>query len=73
MICILKSQKQIDLKELKLFLVLGDKIEAPKPIHIAAEPGTETHPNKFIPKKESELIIFGESSDQIKIQLGKML
>jgi GTP pyrophosphokinase len=65
------AKKQIDLKELKLFLVLGDKIEAPKPIHVAPEPGQETNPNKFVPKKESELIIFGESSDQIKYSLGK--
>lgn len=65
------AKKQIELKELKLFLVLGDKIEAPKPIHIAPEPGHDTNPNKFIPKKESELIIFGESSDQIKYSLGK--
>jgi GTP pyrophosphokinase len=65
------SKKQIDLKELKLFLVLGDKIEAPKPIHVAPEPGQETNTSKFVPKKESELIIFGESSDQIKYSLGK--
>jgi GTP pyrophosphokinase len=65
------AKKQIELKELKSFLVLGDKIEAPKPIHIVPEPGQDTHSNKFIPKKESELIIFGESSDQIKYSLGK--
>lgn len=65
------AKKQFDLKELKLFLVSGDKIEAPKPIHITPEPDQDTHRNKFIPKKESELIIFGESSDQIKYSLGK--
>jgi GTP pyrophosphokinase len=65
------AKKQIDLKELKLFLVLGDKIEAPKPIHIIPDPKNDTHPNKYIPKKDSELIIFGESSDQIKYSLGK--
>jgi guanosine-3',5'-bis(diphosphate) 3'-pyrophosphohydrolase len=62
--------KNIDLKELKEFKVLGDKIEAPKPIKI--------HQDKidFIPqqqatgKKDAELIIFGESSDKIVYHLA---
>ena len=52
-------------------MVLGDKIEAPKPIHVATEPSLDVNHHKFVPKKESELIIFGESSDQIKYSLGK--
>ncbi len=64
------ATKNIDLKELKLFQVLGDKIEAPKPELVQIEhPDTQTL--KQIPKKDSELIIFGESSDQIKYTLAK--
>jgi len=66
------AKKQLDLKELKLFQVIGDKIEAPKPIVVPPEmvPG-DTNTPKPLPKKESELIIFGESSDRIKYTLGK--
>lgn len=65
------ATKTIDLKELKLFQVLGDKIEAPKPIVIPVEHNHESHPTKPIPKKDSELIIFGQSSDQIQYNLAK--
>jgi len=65
------AKKQIDLKELKLFQVIGDKIEAPKPIATPASINTDPNSSKIAPKKESELIIFGESSDQIKYSLGK--
>jgi GTP diphosphokinase / guanosine-3',5'-bis(diphosphate) 3'-diphosphatase len=63
--------KNIDLKDLKDFKVLGDKIEAPKPLRIATEkpefvPG-QTNNNS---KKETELIIFGESSDKIVYNLA---
>jgi GTP pyrophosphokinase len=59
--------KTIDLKELKEFKVLGDKIEAPKPVRIL-EPKPEYHP--AITKKDTELIIFGESSDRIVYNLA---
>lgn len=65
------ATKNIDLKELKLFQVIGDKIEPPKPIQIIPEVGTENITQKPLPKKDSELIIFGESSDQIKYNLAK--
>ena len=66
------ATKSIDLKELKLFQVIGDKIEAPKPVQEKAETITEYQPGaKTYSKKESELIIFGESSDQIKYTLAK--
>lgn len=65
------STKNIDLKELKLFQVLGDKIEAPKPVIIPSEHAAEHNHQRQIPKKESELIIFGQSSDQIKYTLAK--
>ena len=65
------ATKNIDLKELKLFQVLGDKIEAPKPIMVPVEHIHDPNTQKQYPKKESELIIFGQSSDQIKYTLAK--
>src|SRR5829696_737198 len=59
--------KNIDLKELKEFKVIGDKMEAPKPLRII-EPKPEYHP--AITKKDTELIIFGESSDRIVYNLA---
>jgi GTP diphosphokinase / guanosine-3',5'-bis(diphosphate) 3'-diphosphatase len=63
------ATKTIDLKELKEFHVLGDKIELPKPKTITTEFVAE--PQKQFTKKESELIIFGESSDKIMYNLAK--
>src|SRR6188474_2291427 len=60
--------KNIDLKELKEFKVYGDKIEAPKPVRIH-EVKLEGLQHSF-PKKEAELIIFGESSDKIVYNLA---
>lgn len=65
--------KSIDLKELKEFNVLGDKLEAPKPqpkpvTEVKAEAEVKQSPSS---KKESELIIFGESSDKIMYSLAK--
>ena len=65
------ATKNIDLKELKLFQVIGEKIEAPKPVNLPSENIQETNTNKQLPKKDSELIIFGEKSDKIKYSLGK--
>ncbi len=65
------ATKNIDLKELKLFQVIGDKIEAPKPVMVPNEQSQEGQSIKQTPKKDSELIIFGESSDQIKYTLAK--
>jgi guanosine-3',5'-bis(diphosphate) 3'-pyrophosphohydrolase len=64
------SIKALDLKELKEFNLIGDKLELPKP---APKP-VETLPEVVTPhysKKESELIIFGESSDKIMYNLAK--
>ncbi len=59
----------IDLKELKDFNVLGDKLEAPKPqrplVDIKVESGSHE-----LQKKDAELIIFGESSDRIMYNLA---
>jgi GTP diphosphokinase / guanosine-3',5'-bis(diphosphate) 3'-diphosphatase len=60
--------KSIDLKELKEFQVLGDRIEAPKPIRPAID--LRNDPGNVPSKKETELIIFGESSDKIVYNLA---
>lgn len=64
--------KNIDLKELKQFTVLGDKLEAPRPAP-AKQPEhiSEDHVKHQLPsKKDAELIIFGESSDKIAYKLA---
>ncbi|MDQ6813660.1 MAG: RelA/SpoT family protein [Bacteroidota bacterium] len=61
--------KMIDLKELKEFQVLGDRLEPPKPQKPVQETTIETTPHYS--KKDSELIIFGESSDKIMYTLAK--
>ena len=63
--------KAIDLKELKEFNIIGDKLELPKPVKPIPQ---ETHfdiPAPVYSKKDSELIIFGESSDKIMYTLAK--
>src|SRR3954468_940975 len=52
--------RNLDLKEIKDFQLFGDRIEQPKPK--LPEPKAET---TALPKKDAELIIFGESSDRI--------
>ncbi len=61
--------KKIDLRELKEFNLLGDKLEAPKPVKTEVKP--ETEHKSPIAKKDSELVIFGESSDKIMYTLAK--
>lgn len=66
------SIKKIDLKELKEFTVHGDKLVPPKPVK-PVEPKPEFDPSKQagnLPKKDTELIIFGESSDKIMYTLA---
>jgi guanosine-3',5'-bis(diphosphate) 3'-pyrophosphohydrolase len=63
--------KQFDLKELKDFHILGDRLEAPKPVKPAAEAKVETEHKSTTSKKDSELIIFGESGDKIMYNLAK--
>jgi GTP pyrophosphokinase len=64
--------KNIDLKELKDFKVFGDKIEAPKPVkvHEVKVDGLPHHHHHPLGKKDTELIIFGESSDKIVYNLA---
>ncbi len=59
--------KQIDLKELSEFQVLGDRLEPPKPTRTIVEIKESV---SHAPKKEAELIIFGESSDKIVYHLA---
>lgn len=60
--------KTNELKELKEFKLLGDKLEMPKP---KLEPKPEYEPKPAASKKDSELIIFGESSDKIMYSLAR--
>lgn len=64
--------KAIDLKELKHFVVNGERLELPKPAAIENQE-KESPPDisKQLPRKnEAELIIFGESSDKIAYKLA---
>jgi GTP diphosphokinase / guanosine-3',5'-bis(diphosphate) 3'-diphosphatase len=62
--------KNIDLKDLKDFKILGDKIEAPRPLKLHPDK-PEYNPNQPAgPRKDAELIIFGESSDKIVYNLA---
>ncbi len=62
--------KKIDLKELKEFTVAGEKLMPPKPIKVIVEEKPISETKKTLPKKDTELIIFGESSDQIMYSLA---
>ena len=65
------ATKAIDLRELKEFQVLGDRLEIPKPKPVIHEIATDTTQNRHLNRKDSELIIFGESSDKIMYTLAK--
>lgn len=64
--------KTIDLKDLRSFKVIGDKIEAPKPIKqpVVAADKPDIIPHHLLPKKDTELIIFGERSDKVVYNLA---
>lgn len=61
--------KSIDLKDLKEFKVMGDKLEIPKPERILPEIKPAADLNN-LQRKDAELIIFGESSDKIMYNLA---
>ncbi len=65
------ATKLIDLREIKEATLYGDRIELPKPKPVQIEPVADTATPKNVSKKDSELIIFGESSDKIMYQLAK--
>lgn len=63
--------KNIDLKEIKEFKVIGDKIEAPRPVKTVQEFKQDITPfQQSGGRKDAELIIFGESSDKIVYNLA---
>jgi GTP pyrophosphokinase len=66
------SIKELDLKDLKTFKLIGDRIEAPRPVKpvpvVADKP--EIIPYHQLPKKDTELIIFGERSDKVVYNLA---
>ncbi len=64
------AKKEIDLKELKDFHVIGDRLEQPRPHKPEPEIKTETEVAKPVAKKDAELIIFGESGDRIMYTLA---
>lgn len=64
--------KNIDLKEIKEFKVVGDKIEAPRPVKTVQDFKQDISPyqHSAAGRKDAELIIFGESSDRIVYNLA---
>jgi GTP diphosphokinase / guanosine-3',5'-bis(diphosphate) 3'-diphosphatase len=62
--------RNIDLKELKEFQVLGDRLEPPKPVKPAIDTRQGETNAPAGPRKDTELIIFGESSDRIVYTLA---
>ncbi len=61
--------KNVDLRELKEFKVMGERLEAPRPAQKPLEAKPEYTPGAGA-KKDTELIIFGESSDRIVYNLA---
>jgi guanosine-3',5'-bis(diphosphate) 3'-pyrophosphohydrolase len=61
--------KSIDLRELKEFKVLGDRLEAPRPVRPEVEAKPE-EPGRSANPKDNELIIFGEYGDRIMYNLA---
>jgi len=65
------ATRKIDLKELKDFKASGDRLFFPKPEKPEHEHKPEPdHGHRHFDKKDSELIIFGESSDKIVYTLA---
>ncbi|NDC76711.1 MAG: bifunctional (p)ppGpp synthetase/guanosine-3',5'-bis(diphosphate) 3'-pyrophosphohydrolase [Chitinophagia bacterium] len=64
--------RSIDLKDLKEFRVTVDRLEAPRPVlpePVDVRPEAESVRGQGL-RKETELVIFGESSDRILYQLA---
>lgn len=62
--------KNIDLKDISDFKVVGGKIEAPRPVKIQQEKPEYIPHHQLAERKDTELIIFGESSDKIVYNLA---
>ena len=63
------SVRNIDLKELQEFHLLGDRLEPPKPVK-SLDMRIDPASAPAVPRKDTELIIFGESSDRIVYTLA---
>jgi GTP diphosphokinase / guanosine-3',5'-bis(diphosphate) 3'-diphosphatase len=65
------SVRNIDLKELREFHLLGDRLEPPRPVKpIVEQRVSDPAITPGVPRKDTELIIFGESSDRIVYTLA---
>lgn len=64
--------KIIDLRDLKEFKLVGDRLESPRPIKSTTQPAERADiiHHHLLPRKDTELIIFGESSDKIVYNLA---
>ncbi|TAN13451.1 MAG: bifunctional (p)ppGpp synthetase/guanosine-3',5'-bis(diphosphate) 3'-pyrophosphohydrolase [Chitinophagaceae bacterium] len=69
-LCFQISRGNIDLQELKKFNINGDKLEWPKP-EKPVKQVIEIPVPKQSPKKDTELIIFGENADKIEYKLAQ--
>ncbi len=63
------AQRNIDMGELKEFTIQGDRLEAPRGTK-PSELRQIGELQKQVPKKEAELLIFGERSDKIAYRLA---
>lgn len=63
------ARKAIDLQQLRNFTVKGHKLEMPKPEKVPPEEDFVQH--QPAPRKDTELIIFGENSDKIQYKLAQ--
>jgi len=71
-LCYRIAVKSLDLRDLKTFQVVGDRLEPPRP---ARPEAPETRPEAEAQRaaalrKDTELVIFGESADRILYQLA---
>jgi GTP pyrophosphokinase len=71
-LCYRIAVKSLDLRDLKTFQVVGDRLEPPRP---ARPEAPEARPEAEAPRaaglrKDTELVIFGESADRILYQLA---
>jgi guanosine-3',5'-bis(diphosphate) 3'-pyrophosphohydrolase len=64
------SVRNLDLKELQEFHLLGDRLEPPRPVKPIEQRVSDPMAAPAVPRKDAELIIFGESSDRIVYTLA---
>jgi GTP pyrophosphokinase len=69
-LCFQIARGNIDLQDLKKLTVNGDKLEQPRPVKPVKQI-IEVPIPKQAPKKDTELIIFGENGDRIEYKLAQ--